>query len=44
MDKLGHVVVVGGSIAGLIAGRVLSDYFETVSYKRTDYHRMRVAK
>jgi flavin-dependent dehydrogenase len=36
MAKLGHAIVVGGSIAGLIAARVLSDYFELVTVLERD--------
>ncbi len=36
MEKLGHAVVVGGSIAGLVAARVLCDYFETVTIIERD--------
>jgi 2-polyprenyl-6-methoxyphenol hydroxylase-like FAD-dependent oxidoreductase len=31
MDQLGNAIVIGGSIVGLIAARVLSDYFEQVT-------------
>src|SRR5690348_15891312 len=36
MDQLGNVIVIGGSIAGLIAARVLSDYFEQVTILERD--------
>jgi hypothetical protein len=36
MDKLGHTVVIGGSIAALIAARVLCDYFERVTILERD--------
>lgn len=37
MDRLGHdAIVIGGSIAGLIAARVLSDYFECVTILERD--------
>jgi 2-polyprenyl-6-methoxyphenol hydroxylase-like FAD-dependent oxidoreductase len=36
MDKLGHAIVIGGSIAGLIATRALSDYFEHVTILERD--------
>lgn len=36
MDKLGHAIVIGGSIAGLIAARALSDYFEHVTILERD--------
>jgi 2-polyprenyl-6-methoxyphenol hydroxylase-like FAD-dependent oxidoreductase len=36
MAKFGHVIVVGGSVAGLIAARVLSDHFELVTILERD--------
>jgi 2-polyprenyl-6-methoxyphenol hydroxylase-like FAD-dependent oxidoreductase len=36
MDQLGNAIVIGGSIAGLIAARVLSDYFEQVTILERD--------
>ena len=36
MDRLGHGIVIGGSIAGLIAGRVLSDHFDQVTVLERD--------
>jgi 2-polyprenyl-6-methoxyphenol hydroxylase-like FAD-dependent oxidoreductase len=36
MDQLGHAIVIGGSIAGLIAGRVLSDHFVQVTVLERD--------
>jgi 2-polyprenyl-6-methoxyphenol hydroxylase-like FAD-dependent oxidoreductase len=36
MDKLGHGIVVGGSIAGLVAARVLSDHFDQVTILERD--------
>jgi 2-polyprenyl-6-methoxyphenol hydroxylase-like FAD-dependent oxidoreductase len=36
MDKLGHAIVIGGSIAGLITGRVLSDHFGQVTVLERD--------
>jgi 2-polyprenyl-6-methoxyphenol hydroxylase-like FAD-dependent oxidoreductase len=36
MDRLGHAIVIGGSIAGLIAGRVLSDHFDHVTVLERD--------
>jgi 2-polyprenyl-6-methoxyphenol hydroxylase-like FAD-dependent oxidoreductase len=37
MERLGHdAIVIGGSIAGLIAARVLSDYFECVTILERD--------
>lgn len=36
MDKLGHAIVVGGSIAGLIVARILSDSFEHVTVLERD--------
>ena len=36
MDQLGHAIVAGGSIAGLIAARVLSDYFHQVTILERD--------
>lgn len=37
MDQLGHAaIVIGGSIAGLIGARVLSDYFERVTIMERD--------
>ena len=36
MEQLGHAIVIGGSIAGLIAARVLSDYFECVTILERD--------
>ena len=35
-DKRKHAIVVGGSVAGLLATRVLSDHFETVSLIEKD--------
>jgi 2-polyprenyl-6-methoxyphenol hydroxylase-like FAD-dependent oxidoreductase len=36
MDQLGHAVVIGGSIAGLIAGRVLADHCGQVTVLERD--------
>jgi 2-polyprenyl-6-methoxyphenol hydroxylase-like FAD-dependent oxidoreductase len=36
MDELGHAIVIGGSIAGLIAARALSDYFERITILERD--------
>jgi 2-polyprenyl-6-methoxyphenol hydroxylase-like FAD-dependent oxidoreductase len=36
MDQLGHAIVIGGSIAGLIAARALSDYFERITILERD--------
>src|SRR5262249_10834519 len=36
MTQLGHAVVIGGSIAGLISARVLSDYVERVTILERD--------
>lgn len=36
MDQAGHAIVIGGSIAGLIAARVLSDRFEQVTVLERD--------
>lgn len=36
MDQLGHAIVTGGSIAGLIAARFCSDYFEQVTIIERD--------
>lgn len=36
MAKLEHAIVIGGSIAGLISARVLSDYFELVTVLERD--------
>jgi len=36
MDRLGHAIVAGGSISGLIAARVLSDYFDRVTIPGRD--------
>ena len=37
-DRLGqHAVVIGGSIAGLMAARVLTDYFEQVTVLERDH-------
>jgi 2-polyprenyl-6-methoxyphenol hydroxylase-like FAD-dependent oxidoreductase len=36
MDQLGNAIVIGGSIAGLIAARVVSDYFERVTVLERD--------
>ena len=36
MYRLGHAIVTGGSIGGLIAGRVLSDYFDQVTILERD--------
>ena len=36
MHKLGHAIVIGGSIAGLITARVLSDFFEQVTILERD--------
>ncbi|MGH7913684.1 MAG: NAD(P)/FAD-dependent oxidoreductase, partial [Candidatus Binataceae bacterium] len=36
MERLGHTIVIGGSIAGLIAARVLSDHFEHVTVLERD--------
>jgi 2-polyprenyl-6-methoxyphenol hydroxylase-like FAD-dependent oxidoreductase len=36
MDQLGHAIVTGGSISGLIAARVLSDYFDRVTILERD--------
>jgi pyruvate/2-oxoglutarate dehydrogenase complex dihydrolipoamide dehydrogenase (E3) component len=36
MDKFGHAIVIGGSIAGMISARVLSDYYENVTILERD--------
>ena len=36
MYQLGHAIVIGGSIGGLIAARVLSDYFDQVTILERD--------
>ena len=37
-DRLGkHAVVIGGSIAGLMAARVLTDYFDQVTMLDRDH-------
>src|SRR6516225_6491674 len=36
MYQLGHAIVTGGSIGGLIAGRVLSDHFDHVTVLERD--------
>jgi len=36
MDQLGHAIVIGGSIAGLIAARALSDYFQRITILERD--------
>src|SRR5688500_17718906 len=35
-DTFGSAVVIGGSVAGLLAARVLSDYFESVTVIERD--------
>ena len=34
--KSGHAVVIGGSMAGILAARVLADHFETVTLIERD--------
>ena len=36
MTQLGHAIVIGGSIAGLVSARALSDYFERVTILERD--------
>jgi 2-polyprenyl-6-methoxyphenol hydroxylase-like FAD-dependent oxidoreductase len=36
MDQLGHAIVIGGSVAGLIAARAISDYFERITILERD--------
>ena len=36
MDKVGHAIVVGGSIAGLITARILADHFGQVTVLERD--------
>ena len=37
-DPLAHAIVIGGSITGLLAGRVLSDYFQQVTIIERDHY------
>ena len=35
-DRMGHALVIGGSVAGLCAARVISDFFEQVTVLERD--------
>ncbi len=37
LTKGTHAVVIGGSIAGLLAGRILTDYFDKVTIITADF-------